>query len=116
MNPVELLPLVLIVLAFWLLLIRPQKRRQQELARIQNTAEIGREVMLSSGIFGTVAALDDEFVHLEVAPGVQLKAVRGAIVRVVDPVEDSLEESVPESDGRATGTAADNPVDPTPGT
>ena len=55
-----LFPLLLIVLAFWFLVIRPAKKRQQEMTRIQNSVAVGSEVMLGSGIFGTVVSVGDE--------------------------------------------------------
>ena len=66
------LPIVLIILAFWLLAIRPARKRQQEAQRVQNSLEIGARVMLTSGIFGRVAGLDDDTVDLEVAPRLRL--------------------------------------------
>lgn len=85
-NLAGLLPLVLIVLVFWLLIIRPQRRRQREMADTQASVTPGTEVMLGSGIFGTVASVSDETLQVEVAPGTQLKVARQAVVRVIDPV------------------------------
>lgn len=79
-----ILPLVLIVLAFWFLVIRPSRKRQQETARVQSSVEVGSEVMLGSGIFGTVVAVADDTLQLEVAPGTVVKVARQAVVRVVD--------------------------------
>ncbi|MFZ5849282.1 MAG: preprotein translocase subunit YajC [Actinomycetota bacterium] len=79
-----LLPLLLIVLAFWFLVIRPARRRQQEMTRIQNSVEVGSEVMLGSGIFGTVTSIGDETLTLAVSPGTEMKVARQAVVRVVD--------------------------------
>ena len=45
---VSLLPLVAIALLFWLLIIRPQSRRQKEIARMQGALAVGDEVMLTS--------------------------------------------------------------------
>jgi preprotein translocase subunit YajC len=96
----SLLPFVLIAVVFWLLLIRPQRRRQMELARTQGSLEIGDEVMLGAGIVGRVASLDDgEYVGLETSPGVQMRVARGAIVRVITPEEVDLRK-------------ADDPTDP----
>jgi preprotein translocase subunit YajC len=92
------LPLVLIVLVFWLLIVRPQRRRQQALATTQASLGLGSEVMLGSGIFGRVASLDDETVQLEVAPGTVVKVSRQAIVRVLD-------------DGVEPGPAAQDPTE-----
>lgn len=85
------LPIVLIILAFWLLAIRPARKRQQEAQRVQNSLEIGARVMLTSGIFGRVAGLGDDTVDLEVAPGVAITALRPAVARVVEPATDPTE-------------------------
>lgn len=80
-----LLFLVGIALLFWLLLVRPQARRQRELASMQSSLEVGDEVMLTSGLFGTVRALDDQVAHVEVADGVTIRVLRGAVGQVVPP-------------------------------
>ena len=85
-NLGALLPFVLIALVFWLLIVRPQRKRQQELSSTQASLEPGAEVMLGSGIFGTVVSLENETVHLEIAPGTTVKVARQAVIRVI-PVE-----------------------------
>jgi preprotein translocase subunit YajC len=82
---VSLLPIIGIAFLFWFLLIRPASKRQKELSRMQGALEIGDDVMLSSGIFGTLAALDGEKVHVLVADGVTITVARGAIANVVQP-------------------------------
>lgn len=77
-------PLLLIVLAFWLLVIRPAKKRQQDMNRIQNSVAVGSEVMLGSGIFGTVVSVGDETLTLAIAPGTEIKVAKQAVVRVID--------------------------------
>jgi preprotein translocase subunit YajC len=83
------LPFVLIALVFWLLIVRPQRRRQQDLARTQDSIGPGTEVMLGSGIYGTVSSVQDETLHLEVAPGTTLKVARQAVVRVVEDADNA---------------------------
>ncbi len=102
----QLLPFVLLALAFWLLLIRPQRRRQQQMQAIQRSADVGDEVMLSSGIYGTVASLEEDTLLLELSPGVTMKVARAAVIRVVDdePDQAPLDEPGEGTDGR--------PVDP----
>ncbi len=75
---VSLLPIVGIALLFWFLIIRPASKRQQELSRMQGALEVGDEVMLTSGIFGTLAAVDGDNVRVQVADGVTIKVARGA--------------------------------------
>jgi preprotein translocase subunit YajC len=83
-----ILPLVLIVLVFWLLVIRPARKRQQEQSRIQASVEAGSEVMLSSGIFGTVVAVADDTLKVELSPGTPVKVARQAVARIVDPMHE----------------------------
>ena len=81
------LPFVLIALVFWFLIVRPQRRRQHELAATQSALGVGTEVMLGSGIYGTVASVEDDTLHLQVAPGTIVKVARQAVVKVIDRVE-----------------------------
>ena len=81
------LPFVLIALVFWFLIVRPQRRRQHELAATQSALGVGTEVMLGSGIYGTVASVEDDTLHLQVAPGTIVKVARQAVVKVIDRAE-----------------------------
>jgi len=100
----SLLPFLLIIVVFWFLLIRPQMRRQRESQRMQATLAVGDDVMLTSGIFGTVTAITDEHVVVSVADSVEIKVIRGAIGRVIPAVvaepadadETSVERAEPE--------------------
>ena len=80
----SLLPFVLIVLVFWFLVVRPARRQQQKLAATQSAVQVGSEVMLGSGIYGTVISVGDETLQLEVAPGTTMKVARQAVVKVVE--------------------------------
>ena len=86
----SLLPLLGIAVLFWALMIRPAQRRQRELRQMQSSLEIGDEVMLSSGIYGVLRSLDDERISVEVAPGVVVEVVRGAVGSKVAPAAESL--------------------------
>jgi len=91
-NFVPFLPLVGIALLFWLLFVRPAQRRQREMGSMQRALTVGDEVMLTSGIFGTVRALHDDSFSLEVADGVTLRVVRAAVGTVVTPVARSRDD------------------------
>lgn len=88
----SILPLILLVVVFYFLLIRPQRKRQQEAIRMQNSLTPGTRVMTTTGLFGTVVAVDNEDVILEVAPGIETRWVKAAIGRVVTPGEPVAEE------------------------
>ena len=70
----------------WVLFILPQQRRIKEHKATVASLQVGDEVMTTAGLFGTVVALDDEIVTLEVAPGTALRFARGAIGQRIDDV------------------------------
>jgi preprotein translocase subunit YajC len=76
---------------FYLLLIRPQQRQRRAQRALVESIDVGDEVITMSGIFGTVRAVDDESVTLEVAPGVQMKLLKGAVARKLVYNEDEYE-------------------------
>ena len=86
---VSLLPIIGIALLFWLLIIRPQSRRQKAVVAMQSELQPGTEVMLSSGVFGTLEQVEDDHVLLRVADGVVLKVVKGAVANVVPAAEET---------------------------
>jgi preprotein translocase subunit YajC len=66
---------------FYLLLIRPQQRQRRTQRALIESLDVGDEVITMSGIFGTVRAVDDESVTLEVAPGTEMRFLKGAVAR-----------------------------------
>ncbi len=84
----RLLPLVGIALLFWLFIIRPTSRRQRELRGMQDSLSVQDEVVLTSGVYGTVTDLADDHLLLRIADGVEIKVARGAIGSVVKPVDE----------------------------
>lgn len=97
------LPFVLIALVFYFLILRPQRRRQQALVSTQSALVPGAEVMLTSGIYGRVASLNDETIQLELSPGTQIKVARHAVVRVVDEQQQPADDVIhPEDEPGST--------------
>ncbi len=92
-----ILPLVVIVLIFYLVLIRPQQRRRRQLLQLQSQLHVGQRVMTNSMLFANVVAVDDDQVVLEVAPGVECRYGKSAIVQVLGPVEGVQENDRDES-------------------
>ena len=55
---------------------------------MQASLQAGQEVMLSSGIYGTIVSLLDDRIRLEIAPGVQVEVARAAVATVVTATDD----------------------------
>lgn len=68
----------------WLLFIRPQQRRVREHNALVASIQPGDEVVLSAGIFGRIVELGPEEMTLEVAPGIELRVARQAVLRRVE--------------------------------
>lgn len=91
---------------FWLLIIRPASKRQKEAVALQNALTVGDDVVLTSGIFGTIVGLADDGVELQVAPGVVVKVVRGAVGSVRRDLDEPREDDDPET-GESAGPDTD---------
>ena len=89
----SILPIIVLLLGvMWLLVIRPQRRRQAEQRRILESVAPGEEVLTAGGLYGTVRAVDDDEVRLEIAPGVEVRVSRRAIAAVLTDEESELAE------------------------
>ena len=64
------------LVVFWLLILRPQQRRQREHLAVVAQLAVGQQVMTVGGILGVVTAVDDETVRIEASPGVELSLGR----------------------------------------
>ncbi len=85
MDPTSLLLIVAAGAAFYFLIIRPGKQRQKQQQQLQASLQPGAEVMTAGGIFGTVAAVTEDEVSVEVSPGVYMRMLPAAIARVIEP-------------------------------
>jgi preprotein translocase subunit YajC len=80
----QLVMVALIGIGVYMLMIRPQKSRLRAIAAAQAALEPGRQVILTSGIYGTVLHVEQDKLGLEIAPGVHVTVARGAVAKVVD--------------------------------
>jgi preprotein translocase subunit YajC len=83
--------LIFIVLLFavgYMFLIRPRRQRRQRQLQVSKQIEVGDKVLLSSGIIGRVEGFVGDHARIEVAPGVIIEVVRGAVSQRVDEAVD----------------------------
>ena len=79
-----LIMIALMVVAFYFLIMRPQRKRQQAIQKTMSELTPGTRVLLDSGMFGTVLAVGDRSRRDRAPPGVELTVLKQAIARVVD--------------------------------
>lgn len=79
---ISILPIVLIFGVMYFLLLRPQRKRQKETARLQGGLAEGDEVILNSGIYGWISEINDDegYVWLELAEKVEVRVSKSAII------------------------------------
>lgn len=109
-------PLLVIVGTFaliWALVILPQQRRIKAHEAVVSRLQVGDEVMTTGGLYGTIADLDLEVVHLELAPGTVVRIARGAVGRrLIEEQEAAAQKAAKDAEAAAkpAGTAADRAV------
>jgi len=90
---VQLFPILLLVVIFWLLIFRPQQKRLKAQQAMLGSITRGDTVVTTGGIVGKVTkAVDGEDLEVEIAPTVKIKVVRGMISDVrskSEPVNDN---------------------------
>jgi len=82
---VDLIPFVLILLAFYLLIVRPGRNRARAAAELQERLAPGVQVMTTSGMYGTIVEIDEESVSLEISPGTTVRFAKAAVGQVRSP-------------------------------
>ena len=78
--------MLLIVLMFgvlYFLMIRPQMKRAKEQRAMVDALQKGDEVIGAGGVLGRITKLNENYVYLEVAPGVEIQMQRGAVQMVL---------------------------------
>ena len=86
--------LVVVVLfaLFWLLVLRPNRRRQMEQKALIQNIEVGDEIVTAGGLFGHVKSVADDELLVEIAPGTDVRIARRAVAGIVGPEEEDEEE------------------------
>lgn len=110
-NPiVQLVPFLLIGVVFYLLIIRPQKKRQADQQKLLRTLSVGDEIVTIGGFHGGIVGLDEDTVDVEIADGVIVTMARNAISRTVTeaPVHD---DDLDDFDDDFETTADDGVID-----
>jgi preprotein translocase subunit YajC len=111
------LGIILIVVAFvflWLVLIRPQRRRQLQQTQLWQRVEVGDEVLTAGGVYGEVTEVRDDDVMVAIAPELEVRVARRAIAAIIEPpaaeeepAEDNELEPDEDEDLTQTGGASE---------
>ena len=95
---VSFLPLIIIMGAFLFFASRRQRKAMQATIDLQESLRVGDRVQTTSGLYATIAAIGEDTVSLEIAPGVVTEWVKLAVRDRVEPVEQATELAQADAD------------------
>jgi preprotein translocase subunit YajC len=105
--------LIIIIAMFallWVLLIRPQRAKQQQQQKMLSNVEPGDEILTVGGLYGIVQEIDeDEDLIVEIAEGIHVRVARRAVATVVKPDDEEADEDA--LDGEADLDDGEETVD-----
>jgi preprotein translocase subunit YajC len=76
---VSFIPFVLVLGIFYFVILMPMKKRQKKVDDFLATLKSGDRVVTTGGLYGTIAKLEEQSVHLQIAPNVRVEVARSAI-------------------------------------
>lgn len=81
-----MLMLVVIFGVFYLIVVRPMRKKQQETESMLRELKNGDRVLTSGGIYGTVVGVTDETIQLRIAEHVKVQLAKSAVTQRVEDV------------------------------
>ncbi len=103
----------LLIVAFYFLILRPQKKRQQAQQKTMSELVPGTRVLLGSGVFGTLTWVGTKQARMETSPGVEVTVLKQAIARVVNPGDEYSEPiDAPAADQFEAEESVEEPESP----
>ena len=98
-NPLpSLLFFAAIFAAMYFLLLRPQRRRLKEGQVLQSSIAVDDEIILNSGIYGFVTAIEGDVLWIDVADGhaserIEIRVSRGSVARKAPAADAALDDT-----------------------
>lgn len=80
-----LAPLLLVFVAFYFLMIRPQQARMKTLQNAVANVKKGDSVITAGGVMGRVTKVEDATVEVEIAPNTRIRVVKATLAEVTAP-------------------------------
>jgi preprotein translocase subunit YajC len=87
--------LIIVFGAAWFLFILPARRRKMSHAAMQDSIDVGDEIITAGGLHGRVTAFEDDTVKVEIAPGVVATLDRRAVAAVARELEVEAADETP---------------------
>ena len=75
------LVMILMFVVMYFFMIRPQQKKQKEMAQFRNSIQKGDKVVTIGGIYGTVVEMKDNVLFIEIDHNVKIKVDRSSVVK-----------------------------------
>jgi preprotein translocase subunit YajC len=79
------MPFIGMAVIFWFLILRPQMRQQKAQREKIASLKRGDQVLTAGGFIGKITKVDEQYVEVELAPNVKVKALKSTISDIVGP-------------------------------
>ncbi len=89
-----LIVMMLLLGVMYVMMIRPQRKRQQLHQTMIDSAGVGEDVLTTGGIYGTVTEAEGDDLVVEIADGISVHMTRRGIAAVLPPEEEDDEDVV----------------------
>jgi preprotein translocase subunit YajC len=76
-------PLLVIFIAFYFLLIRPQQKKQKAHTEMVAALQVGDEVITAGGILGRITAVSDHYAVVQISDNTEIKIQKASVSQVV---------------------------------
>jgi preprotein translocase subunit YajC len=87
-NPLTMfIPIIMVFIVFYLLLIRPQQKKQKDHQALLSSLSKGDKVITNGGLYGTISDSKEHVVILKIAENIKVEVVKSAIATVVEKKE-----------------------------
>jgi preprotein translocase subunit YajC len=73
--------LALIIVVFYMFMIRPQMKRQKELRKFQEALQKGDKVIIAGGVFGKISDIKEDHIVVEISENVRIKVIKSTVLR-----------------------------------
>ena len=106
----SLIVIAVLFALFWMVLLRPQRRRAAVQRALLDSLEPGDEIISTGGMFGVIRSIDEEELYVEVSDGVVVRMARRAVAGIVEP-EDGPEPEDEEASADEPEAEHDRSID-----
>ena len=85
-----LVMMIFIILIFWLILIRPQRKREKTINAMRSGVKAGDRIVTIGGIKAKVLKAKEESLIIEAGPNVRMEVMRWAVSQVLEEAKGSV--------------------------